>query len=498
MNKIESIKSFGSEDAENDENLSRFFYEAFIMESLLKGDKSLVLGRKGTGKTAIYKYVKAKYIETVSPMTFSEYPWNYHELYKNDQLSDREQYKQSWLLFFYIEFFKLICKNANKFDEDTSKEIKNLQKWLKKNYGSIDFTFKETLSPKSPKWILNFNPQVMGCGLGSISKEIQKSNNMNTTLSKFINNFECVLKKFSEKTDKSFYLLFDELDISYSSNDKNYENRLVGLLLANYTFKNLNFKSFSTIVFLRNDIFQQIEFQDKRKIKDGVSINLDWAADSVNDPLSLKQMACKRIKEVCKTGTDNFERNWNEVFEPSTIYKNQNKWSYFTDRSFYRPRDLIKIMNLSLKAAHQRLKVNPDSLDFIINDDIRSIQKEYSIYLYDEIKDETHVKYPNFDKYLEILRSIHTISFTQEMYEINYKSIKQRYPDIDSKEDILRILYEYGIIGFYKPGGGGAGGSEYCYIYKSFQPFNPRAERFKIHMGFKEYLELIEEKKSGK
>ena len=58
---------------------------------------------------------------------------------------------------------------------------------------------------------------------------------------------------------------------------------------------------------------------------------------------------------------------------------------------------------------------------------------------------------------------------------------------------ILERLYEFSIIGFYKTGGGGYGGSEYRFQYKSdYQAFNPQATKFKVHNGFKEYLELIE------
>jgi len=38
--------------------------------------------------------------------------------------------------------------------------------------------------------------------------------------------------------------------------------------------------------------------------------------------------------------------------------------------------------------------------------------------------------------------------------------------DAENDQNLID-LFEFGIIGFYKPGGGGYGGSEYCYQFRS-------------------------------
>lgn len=492
MNQIEHIESFGSEDAENDQNLIDYFYISDVITQINNYKKSLVLGRKGTGKTAIYKYLLKKNIN-VANLTFSSYPWRIHDNFENKLLSEREAYKQSWLFFFYIELFKLICKNKNAYQYKTKKEINHLEKWIIRNYGSITFNYKQTLVPKKKHFKFVFEPSIFGNSLGSISKEIESSVNIGETLDSFIEKFDKILSSLINAENINYYLLFDELDIAYNDTDENYVNRLIGLLLAEYHFFYKYRKNIHVFVFLRNDIFNILEFQDKRKIRDGISIFLDWDPDHVDDQLSLKQIAAKRIQSVLHSESDNFEKNWSAVFDNATIYKNHSNWKYFIDRSFIRPRDLIKFMNLSLEKAKQRLRTNPNSIDLITNEDIREMQKDYSNYLYSEIKDETCAKYPDFDKYLEILRNLHKISFNKMEFEEHYKKINERYKSLPEKEDVLKRLFEFGIIGFYKPGGGGYGGSEYCYQFRSeMQPFNPAAEKYKTHLGFKEYLELIE------
>jgi len=56
---------------------------------------------------------------------------------------------------------------------------------------------------------------------------------------------------------------------------------------------------------------------------------------------------------------------------------------------------------------------------------------------------------------------------------------------------ILEKLYSYSIIGFYRAGGRGYGGSEYVFRYKEPRTkFDPTAFRFRVHPGLVEVLGL--------
>lgn len=220
---------------------------------------------------------------------------------------------------------------------------------------------------------------------------------------------------------------------------------------------------------------------------------LDWESDSDISKLSLKNMVAMRIRSSTGENSKDFYTNWNSVFEPGTISKNQLKWNFMIDRTFLRPRDIIKFMNLSLEQAKLRLKSNPDGVKYITNIDIHNIRSDYSTYLFEELKDEISGKYLEYDVYLEILRDIHKMTFTKDMFEDSFKKVQTRFNIKENYETIMERLYEFSIIGFYKPGGGGYGGSCYRYQYTSeYLPFNPIAQKYQVHAGFKEYLELIE------
>jgi hypothetical protein len=52
--------------AESDADLLQYFLKTRYVEEVLSGTKWLVLGRKGTGKTAIYEYFKKAKPDTLN------------------------------------------------------------------------------------------------------------------------------------------------------------------------------------------------------------------------------------------------------------------------------------------------------------------------------------------------------------------------------------------------------------------------------------------------
>lgn len=381
----------------------------------------------------------------------------------------------------------MLKKKGNK------KLVKRIEKWLKRNWGSSSFSHKEIMSPKKSKMNFIFSPQVFGNAIGSISRDIKDGIAVGSTLTELNKKLEKSIIELVEDFDDGIILLFDELDLAYNVNDPNYKHRLIGLLVASYYFFNKYQNKIKVLLFLRNDIFNNLDFQDKNKIKDNLVEFLDWDKDSFDSSLSLKRIVAARIKSNINSEDSDFDNNWNVIFETGNIGRNQRKWNYMIERTFVRPRDVIKFMNLALEQAKLRLSDDPSSCDKIINDDIAKIRSKYSTYLFEELNDEIISKYPAYKNYMEILRDNRNMSFNLEKFTASYENVKERQDITENVDTILERLYEFSIIGFYKPGGGGFGGSEYRFQYNSdYQAFNPRASKFKVHQGFKEYLELID------
>lgn len=491
MNLLQSITDFGSIDAESDGKLIEYFIQSPALSKLINYEKGLVLGRKGSGKTAIYRYLVHTNPENTSALLFRDYPWKIHDRFVSQYASATESYINSWTFLFLIEALKVVIKNINSFrDKNIRKEIMKCKKWLVKNWGSESFSHKESLLPKKRKLSFSLSPSILGNSLGSVSNDFFDEQKAGQTITEFNRKLEDILTKILQCNEKPIYLLFDELDLAYSADDPNYFNRVIGLLSACYRIFNNDNKKLRVVLFLRTDIFEQLKFQDKSKIEDNMIVNLNWDPDDPLANFSLKQLVSKRIQVNIKSMSDNFERNWNEIVENSNMGRNQQKWNFIIERTFDRPRDVIKFMNLSLERAKARIGNAPKTIDKITNEDIHGIRKEYSIYLFRELEDEVLAKYPNFPKYMNILRDIHDNTFSRAAFITSHEKIKSAYTLDETETMVLERLFEFGIIGFLKSGGGG-GGSEYCYCYDvAKQSFNPKAETFKTHYGFKEYLEM--------
>lgn len=493
--KILNIENFGTIDAESDKKLLQYFIETDSLKRLTDYKKNIIIGRKGSGKTAIYKYLQSRSSTLTKGLLFRDYPWKIHDKYRNSVVTEKESYVNSWLFMIYIEFIKLIVSDIDSYQKPLKKHVKRLKKWLIKNWGTSEFEFNKTMTPQRKKFNWSFNPQVLGCSLGSIGLDFERKENLSDTLVELNKKLETIILQLA-KPEKQYKLLFDELDLGYNPKDESYKTRIIGLLLANfYCYNNLtqNSKFLHSFVFLRSDIYEVLDFQDKNKITDNIVELLNWEADDENSNLSLKRLISKRIKENLNTDTLDFKHNWNTIIENKNIGSNQLKWNYILERTFIRPRDIIKYLNLALDESKKRKKHDSKSTDLIINKDFHDCKKDYSDYLYKELKDEVLAKYPLFNNYLEVLRDIHNTTFTNEEFAKSFDTLKTRLELDNNAETILERLYEFSIIGFYKSGGGGYGGATYCFEYSDPSiKFNPKANGFKIHAGFKEYLELIE------
>lgn len=111
MNLLE-ISDFGTIDAENDKRLQDYFVQSESLKRIKDYEKSIIIGRKGAGKTAIYKWLEENSNALLSSLLFRDYPWKIHDKYKNPIVTEKESYTNSWLFLIYIELLKLIVSET--------------------------------------------------------------------------------------------------------------------------------------------------------------------------------------------------------------------------------------------------------------------------------------------------------------------------------------------------------------------------------------------------
>ena len=282
-----------------------------------------------------------------------------------------------------------------------------------------------------------------------------------------------------------YYVCFDQLDLGFD-NSQVYKSRLVGLLLA---AREINVKAreagkkLSVLVFLRDDIYQTLSFEDKNKLTENFMSRIEW--DTPRTARTLRQLMEKRFAEVLSIPEPNA---WSEVFDESEqMPGRQNKYQHMLDRTFLRPRDMIKFTNEVLHAFQKEAFKEPRTK--FSNRDVQAARNEYSAYLLSELDDEIPKHYPHYRTYLEILKSMESLQFTLADFADGCANRKTVLPPDANPAAVLAALFEFSLVGYYAPGGGGLGGSEYIWKYKDVRSqFNEAALNYRIHPGLKEVL----------
>lgn len=93
---------FGRLDAESDVNLLEYFLDTGLVGRIRDEGAKLVVGRKGSGKTALFRYLEHTLDAVVVPLDLDEYVWELHRGFVEQGLSGERAYAASWRLLIYV------------------------------------------------------------------------------------------------------------------------------------------------------------------------------------------------------------------------------------------------------------------------------------------------------------------------------------------------------------------------------------------------------------
>jgi len=496
MKPLLSATSFGGTDADNDDILLQAFedHEAFLDVLALR--KHMVVGKKGSGKTAIFKRI----VTTKNPEffsfghTFLDYPWHYHQAQARMGIPDFDKYTHSWKYLILLSGAKIALNQDQSlpYDKDTMEDLTRIESFVVDTYGSRDPDLTQIFSPTKrlklrPYFELDWKMLKAGVSPESVPVTDLPTivQDVNAALMQTL--FRCL------NPAHRYFIAFDQLDLGFDLRTEDYANRLIGLLLAsrdiNLAAKEAGKLLFS-VIFLRDDIYDCLHFEDKNKMTENYVSAIEW--DTPRTTKTLKGLMERRFSIVLGE-SDSESVTWDMVFhEGREMPGHQSKYEHMVDRTYLRPRDIIKFTNCALSRYRERSEkpqTGQDRADKMDNVDIHNARIEYSEYFLREIDDEVHRHLPEYDRYLDVLRVIGKWQFERSEFDEAYDS---HTPDSRvGPLEALEKLYDFSFVGFYRAGGRGYGGSEYMFKYREGKiRFDPAATRFRIHPGLIECLGL--------
>lgn len=412
--------------------------------------------------------------------TFEDYPWHHHDLQAENGVPEERRYTHSWKYLILLSLAKVLLNtdSSQPWDESAVDSLSALEDFVVDSYGSRDPDLTQLFHPgkelklRAGIRLKVFNLDAERIEVAHLPVHIQE---VNQSMQR------AVLTALNPAI--SYHICFDQLDLGFTATDPAYSQRLTGLLIAArdlFVAARDAGKMLTPAVFLRDDIYQDLQFEDKNKITENFSTRIAWVESG--SELTLKRLMERRFSELL--GVDGGPVPWDAVFDESQeMPSRQSKYKHICDRTFLRPRDMIKFCNESLA----RYKMIGDG-DSIGNSSVHAARDEYSNYLLNELDDEIAKHVPNYKVYLEILKTIGSEKFELD----DFVEVFEQREELagTAPKYALEALFEFSVISYLKPGGRG-GGSEYVWRYKDPRArFDSTVPSFRVHPGFKEALDL--------
>ncbi len=417
---------------------NKYFYNLSEAKQILDGEKLFIIGRKGSGKSAICEYIVNQKQHNIfsKKLSFKNFPFNdlYH-LENIQSYTEPNQYITMWKYLIYSTICHLMVSNEN-IDSHMRNE---LEKLYPKNA-------PESLARTINTWTsAEFGANILGQG-GTIKVGRDVKINYSSWIDR-VNILEDIISTYCDNAE--YFIVFDELDEDYrvikeEGSHKNYTNLLTSLFKAVQDVKsNLQEKNIFPIVFLRDDIYALIKDSDKNKWRD-YKLDIEWNQKKLKDLLSF------RISQdtLNITETLSFQDVWKNIFTDEVFgvgnkaKKKIKSFEFISNSTQLRPRDYIHFIRVCAEEtiSRGRNKIQADTVKYA--------DREFSNYLKDEIVDEIYPILPDIDIILQIITNIRKPIFSVDEFKNEYQTyIQSKTLNENNIDFVLNTLFNFSIIG---------------------------------------------------
>lgn len=374
---------FGRIDAEKDERLLDYFITVGTAGRALEGEY-LVLGRKGAGKSALFRYVASNAKGTVVELDLKDYVFKAHRALRDEGVASAFAYTESWRFAFVIAMFGQGYRSMPFLLRWRGKRI------LRKLGAGTD---------RAPigailGWLSRVReiklPSLAGIvDLGGYSVDEKGTKPFAASTRQLVNELQEVLTKAVKL--RPITVLVDRLDDAWDGTEDSL--KLIGgaARAARQLADDLQQDGAApAIVFLRTDLWERIGFNDKNKFTQD-TITLDW-----NDR-DLAQVIEARIHKTAGLAEG---LGWETVFTTEKMRQGTSAQNYMLKRVMGRPRDIVAFAVFARDVAaangHERIE----------KADIYEAESRYSEHILDELRDEISEHVDDMEAVVNALKAL--------------------------------------------------------------------------------------------
>jgi hypothetical protein len=421
--------NIGAADAIDDEFLSDCFVDTgdiAILEDC--GDpRSLVVGRTGSGKTALLRILQEKQQKVISipPESLSlSYISNSTILNFVAELGVNLDifYRLLWRHVFTVELLKnhfqinseeakrtFLQKFGDLFkNQKQKKALEYLENWGKEFWQETEYRIKEITNKLESEIQANIGTTVpgMNIGIGALKKltEDQKSEIVkhsqevvNKVQIRQLSDIIDLIDEVLTDPQKKYYILIDRLDEGWIEDTLRY--KLIRALIE--TIKDFRKVRFAKIIIaVRQDLLERVfrlvrsaGFQEEKY--ESMYLRVSWSKTQ------LAEIMDKRLNRLIQSRYTSQKIQLHDIL-PSRV-ESQESVDYILERTMMQPRDVIHFINKCIQQAIDRKGITATLL--------KSAEGEYSRDRLRYLADEWAADYPDLIEFVKILRES-AIKFT--------------------------------------------------------------------------------------
>jgi len=456
------------------EDNDRYFWHVREVDQIAQGEKYFVIGRKGSGKTAISEYFNRQKQYNIFPekLSFKNFPFN--ELYsqKNQKYTTPNQFITIWKYLIYSTVCRSMLKNeaidsavreelAQLYDDGTSLR-RRLQRWVGREFG---------------------------VSLFGLSFKLGKAERASTPTdwTENVDYLEDLLLRHAGAA--TYFVLFDELDEDYrdiilADQYHQYTALITSLFKAVQDVRltmatNPAIRIFP-VIFLRDDIYELVQDSDKNKWGD-FRVDLNWDSEKI------KKVVAFRISRSLNANCQDilpFDLAWSKAFGTRSIgiggrNKKISTFDYIARSTLLRPRDFVAyLQNCAQHALENSGKISPEV--------VKIVDKAFSNYLREELTDELFAVLPDIANIFDAISQLRKWNFSiSELERAHLQQLERGFIKERNVKFVLQLLFLFSVIGNTPRNG------RFVFRYQNREARLNFNERVVVHRGLFKALQIL-------
>lgn len=490
----------GAPAAERDilKGLEHYFVESEAFKRVADRSKTIILGNRGAGKSAIFQMLAARERRQKSTHVVELAPEDYsYELLRKTMLAEQSgswaklgAYAVAWKYLIYLLVMKAISKDADRADKRGP--LGRISRYIRDNHQFGQYSKLSAL--------ISYLKRLEGVKIGKYEaglkvRELEKLYKLEE-----INHLIPDLVKVLEK--ETVLVLVDELDRGWDASE-DAKAFVAGLFQACVSINRVS-PNLTVYMSLRQELYDNIPslYEDAQKYRDMIE-TISWNEDG------LQQLIARRIdhsitsKSVYEQGFKHISTKelWGTLFQDTLDYRQSKSFNYMVDRTLYRPRELIQFCQLAIESARASNANTP--LGYT---ELSIAEAQYSEERSKDIAAEYRFQYPNLLEVFEVFRGKSYLFDRGDLEMLALEMIvgdtvkdpeALAWLEYQDPEGLIEILWQVGFLRARAVGGIKAqrrSGSSYLGPHQVSNLSLANISQFQVHPMFRAYLGLKEPK----